>query len=159
MDWRRPKDLAERNKKDNQMNRLLIVAVTLFLGISSAFANDYLNSVSGQMSGISDELAQEGWVFDGMTVGKLDEGMSEQWTGRLGNYLNYRIVAVCDQDCTDVDLTLSKNGAIIDSDEESDDFPVVSLNNARDGDYSWAVTMYSCSEEPCYYAIGVFVKQ
>lgn len=134
------------------------ILMSLALLCSLANANDYLDSVSRQMSNISDEMQSEGWTFDGMTVGKLAEGDSERWSAELGNYLDYRIVAVCDQDCNDVDLSLSHDGRVIDTDDASDDFPVVSLNNARDGDYTWSVTMYQCSEEPCYYAIGIFVR-
>jgi len=86
---------------------------------------------------VSPALAQEA---DRTTF--LREGESETFTGYF--LKDEVITAVCDEDCSDLDLFLySEIGAMLDSDEELDAYPV--LIAPYEGEFSVEVSMPSCS--------------
>ena len=68
-------------------------------------------------------------------------------------------MAVCDQDCGDVDLRLfDPYGNEVDSDVGTDDWPIVSITPQFKGTYQVRVVMARCSDHPCYYGVGVFTQ-
>ena len=72
---------------------------------------------------------------------------------------DYMILAACDEDCSDVDITVyDEDGDTVASDVSTDDVPVVRLSPKRDGQYRIEIKMYECSSEPCYWGFGVFNK-
>jgi len=92
-------------------------------------------------------------------TGSLDNGASEMVEVNLDIGTLYQIMGACDNDCSDLDLTLyDRNGNEIDSDLQVDDYPVVSVEPNRSGVYRVKVTMARCSAEPCRYGIGIFGK-
>ncbi|HYH83409.1 MAG TPA: hypothetical protein VEX86_26680 [Longimicrobium sp.] len=92
-------------------------------------------------------------------TGSLRNSTSEFVTLRLDVGTQYQIMGACDEDCSDMDLTLyAPNGAEIDTDVQMDDFPIVSVNTSRSGTYRLKVVMATCSTEPCRYGVGVFGK-
>ena len=67
------------------------------------------------------------------------------------------VLAVCDEDCSDIDLYLyDEGGVLIDSDTSTDDVPVLLVTPPRRTRYRVQVTMYDCEVEPCFYAVGVY---
>ena len=48
------------------------------------------------------------------------------------------------------------NGNIIDSDESSDDIPIVQVTPRWTATFEVELNMYQCSSSYCYYGIGVF---
>jgi hypothetical protein len=92
-------------------------------------------------------------------TGSLDKGESEMVEVRLDIGTLYQIMGACDNDCSDLDLTLYNSaGREIDSDLQLDDYPVVSVEPGRTATYRVKVTMANCSAEPCRYGIGIFGK-
>ncbi|HEX8906703.1 MAG TPA: hypothetical protein VF771_17765 [Longimicrobiaceae bacterium] len=92
-------------------------------------------------------------------TGSLDNGESEMVEVRLDIGTLYQIMGACDNDCTDLDLTLYNSaGNEVDSDLQVDDYPVVSVEPGRTATYRIKVTMARCSAEPCRYGIGIFGK-
>ncbi len=72
----------------------------------------------------------------------------------------YMIMAVCDGDCSDLDLRLTDaSGTEVDSDFELDDVPIVTAEVARNGAYQLTVGMAACSVEPCGYGVAVFAQR
>lgn len=70
----------------------------------------------------------------------------------------YEIWAVCDTDCSDLDLELvDLYGDPVASDVESDDVPTVHVaptpTRTR---FRLRVSMVNCSSSPCWYGVGVF---
>jgi S1-C subfamily serine protease/uncharacterized RDD family membrane protein YckC len=62
-------------------------------------------------------------------------------------------VAVCDADCSDLDLRLlDSDGEELSADEESDARPVVAWRADADGPVTLEVSMRHCSVEPCRFA-------
>jgi hypothetical protein len=96
-----------------------------------------------------------GWENATRTAeGSLDEGETEDWDVQLNRGTEYIAVAACDQDCDDIDLyVIDPSGSEVASDVSVDDFPTVRFTARRGGTYQVRVRMYSCSVEPCYYAM------
>jgi hypothetical protein len=73
--------------------------------------------------------------------------------------MEYVISAVCDNDCSDIDMVISNDkGREEASDTESDDTPVLEFSPKKSGSYKITIKMYECSTNPCYYGIGIFWK-
>lgn len=70
----------------------------------------------------------------------------------------YRFKAICDDDCSDIDLELrDSQGRMVDSDTLSDDLPILTFTVPA-GRYTARLTMASCSWEPCG-AVLMYLKQ
>ena len=90
-------------------------------------------------------------------IDSVGDGQSDYITLNLRAGKSYGIVGVCDRDCSDIDLKLyDGSGNFIDSDIQSDDTPVVTVNPRWSGRYSIKVNMVSCNQNPCYYGVCVF---
>jgi len=78
----------------------------------------------------------------------------------LDRGIEYVVIGVCDQDCTDLDLQLRQlDGTVVSTDTTEDDLPVVSVTVARSGKFNIIVSMAACSDEPCWYGVGVITKR
>ncbi len=92
-------------------------------------------------------------------VNSLGNGSYYSLTLNLTGGWNYAILGVCDEDCTDLDLTLyDENGNMIDSDTAYDDTPLVTITPQWTGQFTIKVEMPTCYVAPCYYGVGVFVR-
>ncbi|HET7234421.1 MAG TPA: hypothetical protein VFJ16_30685 [Longimicrobium sp.] len=92
-------------------------------------------------------------------TGSLNNRSNEFVTLRLDIGTQYQIMGACDNDCSDLDMTIyGPGGNEIDTDVEMDDFPIVSVTPSRTGTYRVKVVMANCSAEPCRYGVGVFGK-
>lgn len=90
--------------------------------------------------------------------GSLNQGETEQmWISlRVGG--EYALVAVCDSDCSDLDLRL-----VNDRDHElavalDSGPPVLRFSPTQDGKFRLRVVMAACGHSPCRYGVGVFTK-
>lgn len=71
----------------------------------------------------------------------------------------YLIFAVCDGDCTVVDLSLlDSTGKVIKSDTDSGDFPVLDFTPSAAGTFTVKMTMTNCKLAPCYAGARVYQK-
>jgi hypothetical protein len=87
----------------------------------------------------------------------LNEGGEDQYSVQLVAGRSYTLLGVCDGDCTDLDIALyDENNNLIDQDTLTDDRPLVRVTPRRSARFRMAVTMASCSDEPCYYAVAVY---
>jgi hypothetical protein len=92
-------------------------------------------------------------------MGSLDDDASESLNIPLDGGTQYVLVGKCDQDCTDLDLTIyDPDGKKITEDIQDDDTPVLQLTPRSDGRYRVKVTMPTCSADPCRYGVGVWAK-
>lgn len=107
-----------------------------------------------------DVLADRGYEETGdVYEGALDDDEEENIWVTLRRNRSYSILSVCDEDCSDIDLFLyDDDGDEIDSDTSIDEVPVVRETPNRTGEYRIRVRMYSCSTEPCYYAVGIYER-
>jgi hypothetical protein len=90
-------------------------------------------------------------------IGSLREGATTNHQLRLNAGTSYRLIGVCDNDCSDFDLRLyDPQGREVDSDLLTDDTPVVDVTVSRTGTYTVRAIMTTCSSEPCRYGIGTY---
>ena len=72
---------------------------------------------------------------------------------------DYRIVGVCDDRCTDLDLRLSDpRGQVIAQDAFADGVWTFHVQPAFTGDHVIEVAMVRCSGSPCWYAFNVYSR-
>ncbi|PNK59672.1 hypothetical protein [Psychrobacter sp. FDAARGOS_221] len=89
--------------------------------------------------------------------GVLTEYQEEKTRFMLTRNETYSFAAVCDDDCTDIDLYVyDNNDKVVDLDDEDDDHPVVSFTAEYSGPYYAEVTMYECATKHCAYKVRAY---
>jgi hypothetical protein len=124
-------------------------------------AEQYREVVKQQLTYIQGALADEGYQrTHDYAYGELNSNAEETVSFELDEGVSYAATAVCDQDCTDVDLfLLDENGNVVAEDQDEGDegdFAVVEVTPAWTGAFTLRVRMYACSVEPCHYGIAIF---
>ncbi|GHG04964.1 hypothetical protein GCM10017783_16930 [Deinococcus piscis] len=76
---------------------------------------------------------------------------------------NYLVLAACDDDCYDIDLSLfGADGTLLYRDDYDDDYPVVYGDELKAGQTIYAmISMYDCMNEDdgCQYRLGLFAEK
>lgn len=124
---------------------------------ASAVANEYEAVVRAQLEAIKGVAKDEGFrrAFDDH-YDLLGNQANDEYTFELRSGREYFIASVCDQDCSDIDLKLyDENNNVIAEDASEDDAPIVKVTPRWSGKFRLAVTMYDCTNAPCYYGITV----
>jgi hypothetical protein len=122
-----------------------------------AQANEYEAVVRAQLEAIKSVGAGEGYsqAFDDH-FDLLGNQASDDYTFELKSGREYFIAAVCDQDCSDLDLKLyDENDNVIAEDALVDDAPIVRVTPRWSGQFRLNVGMYDCGNAPCFYGISV----
>lgn len=84
---------------------------------------------------------------------------SHNFTVPMTQGVPYLLFASCDGDCTVVDLALlDASGAVIKTDTDSGDFPVLDFTPTTTGTYTARITMAECKLAPCYASARVYQK-
>jgi len=97
-------------------------------------------------------------LLDVAKTGLLDASTSEIVPLSLPGGYEYALMAVCDDDCSDLDLAVLKSGVELSVDTSQDDWPVVPVTPTGSGDYSVKVVMYQCSTKNCGYQLTVWQR-
>jgi hypothetical protein len=93
-------------------------------------------------------------------TGKLKRADYEDTTLELRAGRAYVILAVCDDDCLDMDLGLyDDSGMLVSQDLKADDHPVVAVRPPRTAVYTVRAAMIHCADPPCRYGVGVFQRK
>lgn len=136
---------------------VLLSAVALTPAPSAA--QSYANTVWTQLQSVYDQASNNGYSSKHYLLSTLVDNGTDSWNFSFEGGAEYQIVGVCDEDCSDLDLTIkTSSGTVIDSDTSSDDIPIVTIRPPGNGQYTIEAKMYDCSSEPCYYGIGLFKK-
>lgn len=142
----------------------LLLGACLALGAivvvpATASAQSYAVTVWNQLNAQYNRLSQDGFSSSKYIIGRLNKGQSENWSITLHEGRTYQITGVCDGDCKDIDLVLL-DGARKElvSDTSADDVPVMTYAIRATATYTVKVTMFQCSQDPCYFGLGVFFK-
>ena len=143
------------------------MALAVLLGVAllapaAAQAQDsrWERQVSDQLRRYGNVLSDKGYQLSHeIKTGSLGDDENEYFSLELDGGTSYALLGVCDEDCTDVDLRLfDADGNEVDSDVETDDYPVVEVRPGRSARYRVKVIMATCSTSPCFYGVGVFGK-
>ena len=126
---------------------------------SPAQAQSYAVTVWNQLTAQYNRLNTEGYASSKYIIGRLKNSETENWNITLHAGNTYQITGVCDGDCKDIDLALlDANRKELVNDTSADDVPILSYAIRTTGVYTVTVTMYQCSQDPCYFGLGVFFK-
>lgn len=122
--------------------------------------NDYRGQVRGYLDSQASKHTAEGYrreaaIQDLIAPLRLDGGMI--WTVPLQRGATYRIFAVCDNDCSDVDLEVfDARGGFVGRDVQTNDTPYVEITPTQDGVAYARIWLAACESEPCYVGARVF---
>lgn len=122
-------------------------------------APDYSGEVRGFLARTETNLSEKQFskVSD-FYVEQLASGRTIDLTATLTGGARYALVGQCDHNCTDLDLAIYDGETLIFEDRETDDNPVLVMNAPRSGTYSLKVAMPGCTQNSCWYGIGVFIQ-
>jgi hypothetical protein len=96
-------------------------------------------------------------IVRGPLGGSLDQGDTINYSFQLVAGRSYTILGVCDNDCSDLDITLyDPAGNQVAEDVLTDDKPVASITARRSGRYRATISMASCSTGACFYAVAAY---
>lgn len=119
-----------------------------------------MESLTTQLAEIDTEVAPRGYRTSHETKwGMLDSGEREDTMVSLEAGQSYAFVAVCDDDCDDIDLAIydtEGQRAAVDEDESA--VAAVSYRPDTTGDHTLRVLMYSCNSEPCGYGMKAYER-
>jgi hypothetical protein len=120
----------------------------------------YVDQVLAILDAVSEVAEGEGYVATGEDwVSSLRARGSEDQFVTLGTGADYAIIAVCDEDCSDIDLKIyGPSGRLVDEDTQTDASPLLRIDDAQKGEHRIEVSMYQCSTEPCYYAMALYKR-
>ena len=114
--------------------------------------------ILAQLQQAQGAFAQQGFQqIDQPFSGSLAQGQTWNVPASLFAGYDYRVLAVCDRDCADLDLVLyDPNGAVVSQDASTNSQPVVAAAPGYNGTFTVQVQMYNCSVAPCYYAVALY---
>jgi hypothetical protein len=106
------------------------------------------------------QAAQQGFQQVGQPfASSLAQGQSWNVPAQLMQGYDYRVLAVCDRDCADLDLVVfDNNGAQVAQDTATSSQPVVAVAPAYSANFTVQVQMFNCSVAPCYYAVVLYAR-
>jgi hypothetical protein len=127
---------------------------------SGSAPDSWEEQVIGFLQSVEEVMEGEGFArTHDYETGSLRRGGSETIRVHLESGVTYVLLGACDTDCDDVDLRVfGPRGALLDSDLETDDNPVLSVTPTLSGVHNVRVTMASCDTSVCYYALGVYAS-
>lgn len=138
-------------------NIFLFGTVASILICTPSFGQDYTAQVKKQLSLVKAAGQSGGWQethedkFD-----NLSQGGANAFTVTLKKGMTYKIIGVCDNDCSDLDMTLyDENNNEISKDQKSDSMPMVEASPKWTGKFYLRTRMYACSNSPCFYGITI----
>ncbi len=131
-------------------------SIGTLLSQSSGF-NVYQQQVADQLDAAITEFGYSGYeqINEHIDPDGLYEGESHFFELDMAPGYEHAIMAVCDSDCTDIDLILYEDGVEVDFDREPGTVPII-IGVPDRAYYEVEVFMYGCSVEPCYYGVGLF---
>lgn len=146
------------------MNRRVVVligtCVVVALASAPVFAQSYARQVWNQLQDAYNQVSDNSdFELEKYVISKLDQGKTDSWTFSLERGAEYLILGVCDNDCSDLDLTVvDSNDNVIVKDEGEDDSPMTRFRVNRSGDFTVDIDMFKCRDNPCFFGFGLFKK-
>ena len=139
------------------VRRLALVGAAVLLAAlapTQAQAQDVLEVQSDSAIAM---MAARGYQLKQFRVGGLAQGASREFTLTMPRGKTGIIMAVCDGDCSDLDLKVSSGSRQLGEDVEPDDAPVVGIEG-HSGPMTVRVEMATCSVAPCGFRMMFFVN-
>lgn len=150
------------DSQDNTMKKLLISALviatlsacsTISTSSSTPAANDALEQERQENLRLSHASAKSEVFYQ---RGKMAQGKSRDYTVHLKAGHQYGIYSDCKEAaCTDLNMDLLFNGKVVDSDTESDTYPLFTFQPTQSGKYTIRPIMKACAANQCEYHVHV----
>lgn len=137
----------------------LCAAAALIASPAAAQVPDtYARQLAAQLVQVESVVTGDGYRrVQGPITGGLADNARFDHLVTLQAGRSYKIIGVCDNDCTDVDIRLyDQNNNLIDEDLLVDDLPIVDVTPQWTGPFRVQVIMATCNVAPCYYAFNVY---
>ena len=144
------------------MGALVLLAAASASGVLAQIPDDrYVEQVRTLLERYQTVLEGEGLSrTHDLHYVKVNKGASNEFTLTLKQSVEYSIVAVCDADCDNVDVTLfDENNNEIDMDTKGDRTPVVQVTPRWTGEFRIVVSVPGCRASRCTVGIGVYGKE
>jgi len=147
------------------MARSVVLASLLLLAAAPAAhsQSSYRGILESQLAAVGNTVAQKGYRPDtgafeyDMIVGFLYDFSQIGLEIDLEFGVEYMVVGVCDQDCSDLDLYLEDTqGNELFKDTLDDDAPILTFTAPAGGAHILWVSMENCSVEPCSFGYKVY---
>jgi len=135
----------------------IIYSVAALLAIGPAAAVQSADGVVERLMAAMDEQFAGRASNTGLEgKGDLDDSESVDIPLSLRAGREYYIVGVCDNDCTDLDMSANAGGDDLDSDYADDDVPILNFRAGSSGRVTLHVSMANCDVEPCRFGYRVY---
>lgn len=132
--------------------RTLKPALLSLLTLTSLAAASTMNDYYLELSDWEDIGYEE--AYNGAR-GDLRQGQTSSWTYHADGGERYLNFAVCDEDCSDIDLYLyDQSGRLVAKDTARDAFPAVAWTVPYSQTLKVVVKMERCTYNPCEYRLG-----
>lgn len=127
-------------------------------------AKEYRELLGGLLEERILELQEDGTEVEllELWVGTLsttpEEGSSDATSIEFEEGGEYVVMAVCDDDCVDIDLLLTGPGGYEELDQEEDAEPVLVpglFETLQAGEYTINLSMFDCQAAYCYFAVRI----
>lgn len=125
---------------------------------SDVKAQEHAELVWRQLNTAFTAVNKEGYGSLNYIIGRMGEGKTDSWSLNFEKGTEYRIVGVCDKDCSDLDIEVLDGTDVLTKDVLDDDAPIVSFSPKTSGQLRIKVSMAKCSDEPCFFGFGIFQK-
>lgn len=138
----------------------LIVTFYSIFCLTSAQANELADEVRLQLQIYKLAGLADGW----METHKEEFGIENHrevnsYNMNLKASTAYKLIAVCDKNCKDLDLVLfDENNREISRDASNDNMPIVEVTPRWTGKFNLKVVMYQCDQNPCFYGVTVLAR-
>ncbi|HEX5183046.1 MAG TPA: hypothetical protein VFW19_07825 [Allosphingosinicella sp.] len=147
------------------MNRSTFLSLAAAASVAAASAtpalaqDQWAQQVENLLNRVTAQTRNQGYVPDSpVRIGSLAASASQRFSlhGRGG--ATTMIVAVCDTDCSDMDMILYDSGGnVVARDVAADDTPIVTWQGGE-ADLVAEVRMVRCNAAPCRFAVRSYVK-
>jgi hypothetical protein len=120
--------------------------------------NVYQQQILQQLSDVEHALAAQGFQRMAQPItGQLPAGQHQNWPMTLEMGGDYRLIAVCDNDCGNIDLMVyDENNVLVAQDVLPDATPVATIAPRWTGSFTVQAVMQHCTVQPCYYALVLY---
>jgi hypothetical protein len=151
-----------RHTQGVEMHRVAVAIAIAVVGFAptTQAQSQWADQVSGYLATRANYYTDRGYDrTHEPEIGSLGDKDRESFNLTLHSGTTYAILAVCDNDCDDIDLKLfDSDDNLITSDVETDDYPLLKVDINRTQQYRVQVVMASCKTSPCWYGIGAYGK-
>ncbi|WP_018632863.1 hypothetical protein [Neomegalonema perideroedes] len=119
----------------------------------------YVGQVNALLDRAQERLEQSGFLLQHRQVSAVDSDSNWDSEAYLEAGGRYAVVAVCDVDCSDVDLQVTDSaGSEAASDYSVSDTAFARFEASETGSFGIQVRMYGCQAPACYAAVALFRK-